>query len=61
MAKTSYVVVLDPAYDFIEAYNPEEAIEKYKKKNNKANDVAIVPRNAFKLNGKRIPFFNSVS
>ncbi len=56
MSKTSYVIIVNPAYDFIDADNPEQAEEKYRSKNKYARDIAIVPRSAFKLNGKRIPF-----
>jgi len=57
MAKTSYVVVINPSYDFTEADNPNQAMEEYKKKYPRIHgDIAIVPRSAFKLNGKRIPY-----
>ncbi len=56
MSKTSYIVVVNPAYDFIDADNPELAEALYRSKNRAAHDVAIVPRSAFKLNGKRIPY-----
>ncbi len=61
MAKTSYIVVINPAYDFIEADNPELAEALYRSKNRDAHDIAIVPRSAFKLNGKRIPYSTSTS
>ncbi len=56
MSKTSYVIIVNPAYAFIEAVNPQQAEEAYRKINPIARDVAVVPRNQFKLNGKRIPF-----
>lgn len=56
MAKTSYIVVINPAYDFIDADNPELAEALYRSKNRNVHDVAVIPRSAFKLNGKRIPF-----
>jgi len=57
MAKTSYIVIIRPAYDFIEGENPELAETEYRNKNKDIKgDIAIVPRSAFKLNGKRIPY-----
>ena len=55
MAKTSYIIIVNPAYDFIDADNPEKAEEAYRKSNPVAKNVAVVPRNQLKLNGKRIP------
>ncbi len=56
MSKTSYIVVINPAYDFIEADNTELAEALYRSNNPGTYDIAIVPRSAFKLNSKRIPY-----
>ncbi len=48
MSKTSYIVVINPAYDFIEVDNQKLAEALYISKNKAAHDVAIVPRSAFK-------------
>ena len=61
MAKTSYIIIVNPAYDFIDADNPEKAEEAYRKSNPKAKDVAVVPKNWFKLNGKRISYKPALS
>lgn len=56
MGKTSYIVVIEPKIDEIEGNNPEHAEALYRKAHAGIKDLAIVPRNAFKLNGKRVPY-----
>ncbi len=41
MAKTSYIVIINPAYDFIDADNPELAEAQYQSKNRNAQMLLL--------------------
>lgn len=56
MGKTSYIVIIEPKIDEIEGSNPEQAEALYRNAHKGIKDLAIVPRSALKLNGKRIPY-----
>ncbi len=36
--------------------NPEQAEQEYRKINPLAKDIAVIPRNQFNLNGKKVPY-----
>lgn len=58
MGKTSYIVVIEPKIDEIEGSNPEQVEALYRNEHlaEQIKNLAIVPRSAFKLNGKRVPY-----
>lgn len=56
MGKTSYIVIKNPDIDEIEGDNPEHAEALYRNAHKGIKDLALVPRSAFKLNGKRVPY-----
>jgi len=56
MAKTSYIIIKEPQIDEIDGINPENAEELYRRKCPSVKNIVVVPRNAAKFNGKRIPY-----
>ncbi len=56
MSKTQYIVVINPQIFQTAANNPEQAEQEYRKINPLAKDIAVIPRNQFNLNGKKVPY-----